>query len=51
MRKLQLECPHSPKDFRMTFSCSSTGNYVLEVCKKCHEIESKDHLINEEVLN
>jgi len=50
MNKLKLECPHSPKNFRLTFTCNSTGDYVIELCKKCYDKESKEHLISEETL-
>jgi len=50
MKTLKLVCPHLPKKFLMHFSCQKTGNYSVELCQKCHETESKEHLINEEKL-
>jgi len=50
MESLKIYCPHNPKEFSMVFSCQSTGNYTLKVCKNCHDLESKDHLISEEKI-
>lgn len=46
-----LACNHYPKRFLMHFRCQKTGNYSVKLCQKCHESESKEHLISEEVLN
>ena len=50
MKTLKLACPHFPKNFQMTFSCKSTGNYTIELCTNCHNLESKSHLIKEEPI-
>ncbi|MFZ1075946.1 MAG: hypothetical protein WAN47_00785 [Nitrosotalea sp.] len=47
---ITLGCTHTPKSYRMTFACKTTGDYVLELCGNCHDSESRDFLINEEEI-
>ncbi len=46
-----FKCPHIPKVRRLIFSCNTTGDYALDLCELCYEIESKDFLISEEPIN
>lgn len=45
-----LSCIHDSKKYRMEFSDSTTGNYVLELCNNCYSGESKEFLIKEEII-
>lgn len=42
-------CSHK-QEFRMEYSCKETGNYVLEICKKCRDSESNEFLVREEMI-
>lgn len=50
MQMLILRCEHEPKTHRLIYSCAKTGDYALELCAKCHQNESKDHLIKDEPI-
>lgn len=39
------------KTHRLTFDGGSEGNYDVELCLKCHKIQDKQFLVNEEVLS
>jgi len=41
-------CPcNTPKAFRLTIDGGSTGNYTVELCKKCHSQEKFQHVVSE----
>lgn len=42
-----FSCSHKT-EFRIEYCCKETGNYVLELCKKCRESELDDFLVREE---
>lgn len=44
---LVIHCPHVPRTHRLVFACEITGDYVLELCKKCRAKESDEFLIEE----
>ena len=48
---IKLRCNHKPLIYRLEFCDITTGNYVLELCKKCREAESKDFLVKEGVID
>lgn len=39
------------KTHRLTFDGGSEGNYDLELCLKCHKIQDKQFLVNEELIS
>jgi predicted RNA-binding Zn-ribbon protein involved in translation (DUF1610 family) len=45
-----IECGHKP-EYKMTFSCSKAGDYVLKICKKCRTQETDEFLIREESID
>ena len=45
-----FSCSHN-SEFRIEYYCKDTGNYVLELCKKCRESESNDFLVIEERIS
>ena len=45
---MKLSCVHKPQ-LRLEFFCH-TGNYVIELCKKCRKTESDEFLIREEII-
>lgn len=47
---IKLECGHKPK-YKMIFSCSKAGDYVLKICKKCRKQETDEFLIKEESID
>jgi hypothetical protein len=49
MPKPTFICSHFPQ-YRLEYSCKETGNYCLELCNTCKEHESKEFLVNEEML-
>jgi hypothetical protein len=50
MSTVVLACKHFPKQFRLEYRCSATGNYSVVLCKDCRTKESDDFLIKEEML-
>ena len=46
---MKLQCEHKAK-FRLEFFCQ-TGNYIIELCKKCRESEPNDFLVREEKIS
>ncbi len=45
-----LACEHSPKQSRLEYACKTTGNYLVELCKRCKENESTKFLVKEEII-
>ena len=43
-------CNHSQKKFKLTFDGGLVGEYSLEMCQSCHDIQDKKFLISEERL-
>lgn len=50
MSNSTFTCFHKP-EYRLEYSCKETGNYSLELCKKCREHESNEFLIKEEDIS
>jgi hypothetical protein len=50
MEESKLYCIHSPRKFRLTYSCKITGNYTLEICESCCKNEDRRFLISEEKI-
>ncbi len=54
MRKINrvtFVCPcSSEKSHRLIFDGGSTGQYVVEFCKRCYQKEDKRFLISEEIV-
>jgi hypothetical protein len=49
MPKPTFICSHFPQ-CRLEYSCKETGDYYLELCKECRELESMAYLVKEEIL-
>jgi len=46
-----FHCNHSQKKFKLTFDAGLVGEYSLELCASCHDIQDKKFLIKEEIIN
>ena len=38
------------KEHRLTLDGSKTGNYFVELCRKCYEVFDKRFMLSEEVI-
>jgi hypothetical protein len=48
---IELKCKHEPKTHRLVFACQITGDYMVDLCKNCHDDEPKEFLIDEVKLS
>ena len=45
----ECECTEEKK-YRVLFDGDSTGNYIVEYCQRCYDLDDKQFMISEEGL-